>query len=253
MHRVVLINLSPDAHQVQARSQRTLDVTDRELLALLWHFAAIDPIENATAETELRIQRGNDNFLVRAADDQLLLYDMNQRALPGQKLMPPQVLAEIDGSAAVARERAVDQARLDAAQAETTNAPRRSRRPLLLACLVPLLVVALAYLTPPGDRRIPDDFRPTPAAEKAALLRRFTGVYLTGSEPGHHGIVVDGAGGMKLIELGTIDAPRTVTAAFQFGLIKDRLHLATDQPGGLIEVADDQTLLYCGEKYRRIP
>jgi hypothetical protein len=85
------------------------------------------------------------------------------------------------------------------------------------------------------------------------LHAALTGVYLTGSEPGQHGIVIMGPGEMKLFELAAVEAPRVVYAGYRPGRIGARLSLATDQPGGVIEVATDGRLVYCGETYQRIP
>ena len=41
--------------------------------------------------------------------------------------------------------------------------------------------------------------------------------------------------------------------AFELGRLGPKLCLATNQPGGFIEVTGRDTLVYCGEIYQRIP
>jgi hypothetical protein len=101
--------------------------------------------------------------------------------------------------------------------------------------------------TPPG-------FVPVAESELEPIQNSLVGVYLSGSEPGQHGIVITGPGEMKLIELAAVDAPRVIYASYRPGRVEGKLFLATDQPGGVITVAaDGNSLGYCGETYQRIP
>ena len=129
-------------------------------------------------------------------------------------------------------------------------------KPRLIALVVVAAIelAAIVFLAGPlgGDER-PAEFVRVDAAERAALESRLAGVYLTGNEPGQHGIVVTGPGELKLFELGAVEAPRVVYAAYQLGRVGPLLCLATDQPGGVIEVTDDGNLTYGGETYLRIP
>jgi hypothetical protein len=76
---------------------------------------------------------------------------------------------------------------------------------------------------------------------------------MTGTQPGQHGIVLTTTGELRLFELRAVDAPRVVRATGELGRVGPTLCLATDQPGGLITVPDRDTLVYCGETYKRIP
>jgi hypothetical protein len=78
------------------------------------------------------------------------------------------------------------------------------------------------------------------------------GVYLTGSGPGEHGIVVSDSGELRLFEFAANGPPRMVHATAKPGRSDARLALATDQPGGLIIVTSDDALLYCGQTYTRL-
>jgi len=76
---------------------------------------------------------------------------------------------------------------------------------------------------------------------------------MTGNQPGQHGIVFISPGEVKLFELMALTAPRVVHASGKLGRVGTKLILATDQPGGAIEIANHDTLVYGGEVYRRIP
>lgn len=130
----------------------------------------------------------------------------------------------------------------------------RPRVVAVLAGLTVLLLTATTWLAWPDEGYgVPADFARTSASDVAGLHAALTGVYLTGSEPGQHGIVVGEPGELKIFELGAVEAPRVVHADYRLGRVGGKLCLATNQPGGLIEVAADGNLVYGGEVYQRIP
>jgi hypothetical protein len=117
-----------------------------------------------------------------------------------------------------------------------------------------VLLGAITYLQfGSRDVRLPATFHALQAAEVAELQPALIGVYLTGNQPGQHGIAFLTAGEFKLIELTALTAPRVVRASGQLGRVGSQLVLATDQPGGLVEISGHGTLVYCGEVYRRVP
>ena len=76
---------------------------------------------------------------------------------------------------------------------------------------------------------------------------------MTGSQPGQHGMVIMAGGDLKIFELNAQVAPSVILDTFELGRLGPKLCLATNQPGGSIEVTDRDTLVYCGEVYQRIP
>jgi hypothetical protein len=189
-----------------------------------------------------------------------MLYDVVHRELPALVLTVDDVMAELDGSAQATRSSAVapfppgatgDPAAPDLPVYPTATASRP--RLLIMGAVALVLLGATAYLRQGPGPAAPAQFKPVGSAESAELQASLTGVYLTGNQPGHHGIVFISARELKLFELGAVSAPRTVHASSELGRVGPQLVLATDQPGGLIEVTDHDTLVYCGEVYRRIP
>ncbi len=258
MYRVILINLSPDARSVMISGNEILSaVTPADLRQLLENFAAIDPIENATVETEIRVSVRHENYLLRSANARLILYDVRQRELPGQILPLENIMAELDGSAAAARTQAILQMRSEAEPTpEPSVAPGRVRRRSMLIPLTIIVVLLIAVnreFFPPSTSRFPANFIRATESETKHLHASLTGVYLTGNDPGDHGMVMNGSDDLKFFELGAQAAPRVVYATFVPGRIGSRVFLATDQPGGLIELRSNDVLVYCGENYRRIP
>jgi len=267
MYHVILINLAADARAVAASAHVELrDVSPGALEVLLRNFGGIDPIENAVAEAEIRVQIRHESYLLTSENKKLILYDAHRRELPGQILTVEEAMQELDGTASSARAQAMLQARAEAGAVEVPSAgpvppamappPRASKpRVLALSFTAVLLLAAILWLggASAADATIPDEFVPVAAAEIDGLQASLAGVYLTGNEPGQHGIVVTGPGEMKLFELAAVEAPRTVYAGYRPGRIGGKLCLATDQPGGVIEVATDGNLVYGGETYLRIP
>lgn len=263
MYDVSLINLAADARSA-ADSLVNIErpgLADAELRILLQAFCEIDAVENAVAAPEIRVKVRNENYLIRTGQKKLMLYDVVHRDLPALVLTLEEVMAELDGSALAARNASVPEPPV-AALGEPTALSLpvypvvAASQPRLIAmgAVAFALLGAIIYLAIPfADDNAPAGFVPVESTELAGLQTSLTGVYLTGNEPGQHGIVVTGPGELKLFELGTVEAPRVVYVSYQLGRVDAKLCLATDQPGGLIEVLADDNLAYCGEVYRRIP
>lgn len=263
MYNITLVNLAADARSVATYAHVELrDAKPDALLTLLANFCEIDPIENATGDTEIRVQVRHESYLIRTEQKKLILYDTRHRELPGQIFTLEQVMAELDGTAAAARNLAIQSARPEAGTREVAAAgpgaaPAAPPNPLRLAGLVVtagLLLVTIVWLAAPFSADgTPAGFTAVESGERAGLAAALTGVYLTGNEPGQHGIVLGGAGELKMFELGVVEAPRVIHVSYELGRVEAKLCLATDQPGGLIEVQADGNLLYGGEVYQRIP
>jgi len=260
MYHVTLVNLSADA---RAAAVSLVPVERRglgpdEVRALLANFQMVDPVENAAADPEMRIRIRQESYLVRLGNRTLVFYDMQRRDLPAQLLEAEAVMAELDGSASLARARAQTaavQAALQPAAEPPAPARNEQSNPTRLAVLGGLaagLAATLAWLWWPDPLARVDAVRLS-AEEAKSFYQLHAGVYLTGSQPGQHGIALTTTGDLKLFELQAVEAPRVVPAGGQPVRAADRLGLATDQPGGLIMVADRDTLVYCGESYRRLP
>lgn len=262
MYNVTLINLTADARSVAALAHvEQRDLAAEALGTLLRNFCEIDPLENAVTDAEIRVQVRRESYLIRTQQKKLILSDVNNRELMAQILTVEQVMRELDGTASSARHEAISLARAEAAPAETAAvsvgagpaAPAGPRLPVLVVT-AGLLLAAIIYLAAPfAADEAPTGFVAVEPTELAGLSAALNGVYLTGSEPGQHGIVISGPEELKLFELGAVAAPRVVYATYRLGRTGPKLCLATDQPGGVIEVTADGTLVYGGEDYRRIP
>lgn len=263
MYNVTLVNLAADARAVATFAHVELrDAKPDVLRALLANFCEIDPIENAAGDTEIRVQVRHESYLIRTEQKRLILYDARNRELPGQIFTLEQVMTELDGTAAAARHEAIQTARPEAGTGESAApgpvvAPAAPPNTLRLAGLVVtagILLGAIVWLAAPFPADgAPPGFTAVEPGERAGLETSLTGVYLTGNEPGQHGIVLGGTGELKLFELGVVEAPRVIHVSYELGRVEAKLCLATDQPGGLIEVQADGNLLYGGEVYQRIP
>jgi hypothetical protein len=259
MYDVILIKLSDDARSVAAEPGKTVrrGLSGEQLRDLLSNFCALDPVDNAAADPEIRVQAAAESFLVRAGQKKLILYRADDRESPAQVLTVDEVMAEIDGTARAARSAswstpAQSQARLP----EPVAAPAVPRsHPIRLATLAAVAAVLASglFLLRPAPSGVPADFRPLPASEATARWASMAGVYMTGTRPGQHGIVITRAGDLRLFELRAVRAPGVVYASARWGRTGASLALATDQPGGLILIPSRDILVYCGETYRRIP
>lgn len=263
LYHVILINLAPDARSFAALSHiERREVGTEELELLLRNFCEVDPMENTSADAEIRVQVRRESYLLRTEQKKLILYDVHRRDLPAQVFSVEEVMAELDGSAAATRNQSVKEARAEIESGGSTlpllppAPPAVASKPRLIALAVTavVLLAGIVFLAGPSGRDgRPEGFVQLEPAERVGLEARLNGVYLTGNEPGQHGIVVAGPRELKLFELGAVEAPRVVYVSYQLGRMDGKLCLATDQPGGVIEMTANGNLAYCGETYQRIP
>lgn len=264
MYDVALINLTAEARSAGEGLERIDQpgLTDAALRTLLQNFREIDAIENAYASPEIRVRVRKERYTIRTGEKRLMLHDTLQRDLPALVLSLDEMMAELDGSAAAAR-RALANQRVPA----RTEAPvvpvlpprpvRPASQPLVaaLGVLAVALLGAIVYLQREvaSTPEVGAPFVPVLAAELLEQQPKLIGVYMTGPQPGQHGIVIISVRELKLFELNAVAAPRLVYAAGTLGHAGAKLVLATDQPGGAIEIVDRDTLIYCDEIYRRVP
>lgn len=257
-YNISLVNLAADARSVAADARSELRAAGQMALrGLLKNFCEIDPIENALADTEIRVQARQEKYVLRTEQKKLILYDMRRRELPGQILTIDEALLELDGTASMTRRQAIELARAEA-ESVVPDAPGigRAGRWRVAAWSVlggGLLAGIICLARPFADSGGPPGFVPVEPDEAAGLHAALSGVYLTGTDPGQHGIAVTGPGELKLFEFAAVEAPRVVYAAYRMGRCRGKVTLLTDQPGGAIEIQPDGKLHYCGEYYQRIP
>jgi len=265
MYTVTLIHLSEDARSAGADLERIVrpDMSHEGLLRTLENFCTIDPLENARTDPEIRVQVRQESYLLHTANRKLLLYDVHNRNLAGFPMTVPEAIAEIDGTAMTARYTTVLKSSLARPPAPAQEAPPPAAPPagrlnlprlIVLACTACALGGALVHLRlPSGTDGPPAAFHRVRSSEAAGLQAALVGVYMTGTKPGEHGMVLTATGELRLFELRGAEPPRVVRATARLGRVGKTLCLATDQPGGLVEITDPGTFVYCGDAYRRIP
>jgi len=268
MFHVTVVNLSRTARTpIEGGGPTDLgNLSASELIALLEGFIEIDPVENMKAEPEVRVQNRRNRFIVRTGQRKLFLQDARNLAEPAYVLTASEIIAELDGSAEAKRTAAPFPAARQAEEPATSGdtgsgialPPRPPERepafPWIPLLLVLLLGGYIGY-TPWTGRTggAAPALAPLTTAERLAEDAALTGVYLTGPEPGQHGLVILGDGKLKLFRVNAQAAPGVVYGTYQIGRLDGKLCLATDQPGRLIKVIDRQSLEYSGESYQRIP
>lgn len=262
MYDVTLINLTDDARAVAPEPRKAVrhGLSQEDMRSLLQNFLDIDPVENAASDPEIRVQTPVELFRIRAGRKKLILASAGDRDAPALLLAADEVMAELDGTAPAARNASVaahTPGRTATRPISVVSPPApaaRKRRIVVLGAIALALAATLLALhqpAPAGDGAAP--FHPLPAREAASVRASFVGVYMTGPRPGQHGIVITNTGELRLFELKAVSAPGVVYASGRWGHAGTTLALATDQPGGLILIPNRDTLIYCGETYRRIP
>ena len=264
MFNVTLVNLASDARSASAdRGSSDLGtLTADELTALLENFRELDPVQNHDAEPQIAIATRREKYFVRTGQKKLFLYNARHHDEPAHTLTAAEIIAELDGTAAAAR--TVSTLPPDLPPVEETSVPVTAIAPpdvpslrwrLALAAIACALAGYIVYsMFGAAGGNAPSPLSPIAdpaklAADRASLV----GVFLTGSEPGQHGIVVLADGTLKLFQINAQVAPSVIYGTYRLGRRGAQLGLATDLPGGVIEVSNRDTLVYCGETYKRIP
>lgn len=263
MYQVTLIHLSPDARtadvtfEVEPSRARSVE----EITALLEAFRGIDPLQNADADPEIILQHRGARYVVRTSQGRLLFSDSRDITLPTLTLSPAEILAELDGSAAAARTRSpFSMAKLpesdDGSAAEITKTAtafpvKRRIRLAALSTVVALLLGGIAALVFLRGAEPKSDLAPIPATERTATARLVEGVYVTGGVAGDRGIVVGADGAIRIFELNTGSAPNFVHGTWQAGRINGALSLLVPELRTVVTIVDRETVVYCGERYRR--
>lgn len=263
MYNVTLVNLAADARSAAVTlvpiEKSALSLED--LRALLQNFCDLDPVQNVVADPEIRVQGRTGRYLIRTGQKKLFLYDVLNRENPAQVLTLPELMAELDGSAAAARAIPLEvPAQMPGGDTligtATAPAAATANWKLLggMIAAAAILLSAIVYLRLPaeGAGALPP-LEPIPPAELAATRLALAGVYMTGSQPGQHGMVIRDNGDLKIFELNAQAPPSVILDTCEPGRRGPKLYLATNQPGGPIEVTDHDALVYCDEIYKRIP
>ncbi len=259
MYRVTLIHLSPDAGSTGAESRVDHGkMSGGELREMLVNFCAIDEVEHATIEPEIRVQVRDESYVLRAGHKNLVLYDVLDRAAPGQVVSVDEAMAELDGTARAARTalpwqklQAEARAAVPVVVPVSPRAVLGRRIALGVAALVLIAAAAFAHWWwEPDVAELAGSA--IPPEEMTAVQDSVAGVYLTGNEPGDHGLVIMPTGELRLFEFRGTEAPRVVHARYQPVRAGPALALVTDQPGGVALVRNADTLVYCGETYVRV-
>lgn len=267
MFYVTCVNLTADARNGDAGSgpRRTVEMSADRLVALLEVFAEIDAGENNAADPEIRIESRRNRFVIRTAQKRLFLHNPRDLTEPTYVLSAREIIAELDGSAAEARRTAPPVPLPLATEGRTTGDgeflnefPARLPAdppsfPFGLLALVFALggyIVYAEFFAPHGDE--PPALAPLSAPELVAEESSLVGSYMTGIEPGHHGIVILTGGRLELFQVNARGGPGTVYGTYTLGRKNGELALSIDQPGGLIKVNSRDALEYCGETYKRI-
>ena len=231
-------------------------VSGEELTSLLERFCQLDAVENAHADPEIRMEKGRQCYIVKTGQKKLFLYNVRDRLAPTSVVTPAEVLVELDAIARPAASFAKPTLPEVPDYIPPAPPPPRSRRRLaVLAILGLLLAAAFVFLNRPAEPEA-DAGPPLSSlepAELAAARRTVVGVFMTGNAPGQHGIALTEEGAAKLFRLNERAAPSIVLDTFKLARRGTALVALVEGLGTVIEVTGADTLVYCGETYRRIP
>src|SRR5689334_14769362 len=218
---VTLVALEADGSRANAElgENRLGDVPAEELQQLLERFRVIDPIELVTADPEIIIENRRSKFVVRAGEGKLYLQDKSKFDDPTLALTSAEILAELDGSAKADRIRRANEAKereVAALAAEREAQPiivpvvqqppsalgasHRAGLAAVAACLLGYIGFSLWPSAGAAESELNFELL-TDAKEVTRLRTEVVGVYMTGSQPGDHGIALTADGAVRFFTL----------------------------------------------------
>jgi hypothetical protein len=256
MLNVTLVRLAPDARSADVTLGQggVMELSTEEFSARLEAFRELDPLQNAHADPEIRVQAGSQKYVVRTGQGKLFLYNVRDHTQPAQILTTEEVLAELDGSAQAARTAApfpglfVSQFEAPPEAEEIIELPPPRRPEVLLAWVAGVLAL-LALATFVGLEWM-KRAHALPPAEAAVLGESVEGVYVSGSAA-ERGVVLGRDGAVRFFEARGDEPPAiafdTWRATRENGAV--RVSLVDRQTA--VEVINRDTITIAGETYRR--
>jgi hypothetical protein len=235
----------------------------KEILKILEIFRDIAPTTSFEDEPGVIIQTREGKYSVRTQKGQLMVYNLKNREEPAIVLEAKELVAEVDGSAAAERKAHLQAQALAAPSQEKIDdtvlpyiPPPQVRTPtpwkLFAATFLAVAWTIFSVVSSDGsDFQEPDSII-NDRAEISQQREAVGGVYLTGNTPGHHGLVINTDGSIKLFQINRQLPPSILYDTYELVNQKGQLCLTTHQPGCLIMVKDKDTLLYCDETYKRV-
>ena len=267
---ITLVNLQSDASRASPDFGRKVvdNISAEELRLLFERFCAIDPIQNVEAEPEIIVEYRRKQSIVSTGQRKLYLRSARRTDEPVLVFTPQDIIAELDGSAMTARTQRTVPARADYASNESANTSestlpnleppptavlRAGHRVALVALALGLLGYLGSSVLNVQSTAVKPAFVPIkngPETEK--LAKELAGVYMTGLQPGEHGLALTASGTITFFQVNALNAPNRILDTFVFGRVGEQLCLLSHQPGGIIRFEVPDSLVFCGETYRRL-
>jgi hypothetical protein len=237
-----------------------------ELLQVLMIFQETNPVQSFEAEPQVLILVKGEKYFVRTDLNRLMLYNSRKLHEPALVRDAQQIIMEIDDSAAKEREallRRLNKAGGVATLSANSGIPEEQEKqggvwktsiPWLALVALALGGACVYYLQLELSPATQAAASCTPIKDGAEIIYRrdaLAGLYLSGTNPGHHAIVLMSSGKIRFLQMNTSGPTSEIRDEFEMLSGDEGLYLRTSQPGGLIQVESKETLRYCGESYHR--
>lgn len=248
MIKVSLINLSPDACQLDPGATVRGEVDADELRALLDNFSHIGSLQAQDIEPQIAIEGRNGKFIIRTGHGKLFLYDARDSSLPFVELSAEDIVRHVTAQPVAAQSE----------EAESSLAPAATRTPHRGIAIAMLLAgLGLNGYTLYSVFYI-DDVNQKPAIKLITDTNEFAlrqssvvGRYATGNQPGDRTIVVEPNGRIRFGEVVTVGSRPESTDTYRIGRYQEQLCLTTIE-SGVIDITGLNTLVYYRDTYRRM-
>jgi len=261
MIRTTFENFDPDTGKasLEIGERRLGELEKARLVELLVRFRSVDPIENVEAEPRISLETRRQKRIVTTGIGRLYVHDPRNRLAPMVVMTPEEIIGEIDGSTALERSRLLAErcrkliaSRVFLPKPPPPDSPQRTRFQIALSLIALLLATYCLYPYFTSHRESPMAYE---AITDPKLIESYSqelaGVYLTGSQPGHHGITIGVAGTLTLFQLNDRAEPSLLRDRYQFVRVDGQICLQGTLPGGLLRPLRNRTLSYAGEFYQR--
>jgi hypothetical protein len=254
MLNVLTLYLDSDARHaaVQHGTVKRGELDAAKIAELLENFMSIEAMEMVDVDPQVIIMSGERTLIIRTNRKKLFVYnakDMNESAVEMTVAEILQRLGNVQPGVAP-EEGAADQL-----QPGKAAVPFRDRTWVgyLLFVVVVLINVHTVYSNffRKKHHYNSDITFFTDASAIAQQQRVLAGTYTTGSGPGSHVLVIGSDGTLKYSEIGAPGNPPSQIGPYHIGSRNQGLCLSVDG-GRVIDVIDDNTLMYNGGTFHRV-
>jgi hypothetical protein len=251
MTKISTIFLDADARHVGVQhgtvSRGELDAA--RITQLLENFRSTDAMEAIDTDPQIIATGPACTLIIRTNRKKLFVYNAKNMNEAAVEMTPADILQRLDNIAPVSV--AVEAEPSAMAAAPPPSRPGMGYALLAIALLINVYTVYSIFSRPPQVDDKSDVVYVADAAEIAQKQQAVAGTYATGNTRGNRILVIGADGSLQYSEIGAPGNPPPWTGTYRVGSRNQNLCLSVNG-GSVVDVIDNNTLMYYRDTFRRV-